>query len=201
MAEATTGTALRIAISIPCRAWLRRVPDARARCRRLIRAALVAGGFDMRRIRGAESAELSLVLGDDTLLRQLNRDFRGKDKPTNVLSFPALDPVAGAMARPERAPLVSIGDVAIAYETTACEAREQGKTLSAHLSHLVVHGVLHLLGYDHLSKAQANHMETLETAVLARFGLSDPYRARVPRSRRRVPRGQGRVSRRRHGAV
>jgi probable rRNA maturation factor len=87
-------------------------------------------------------------------------------------------------------PIFPLGDVAIAYETSASEAREQGKTLSEHLSHLVVHGVLHLLGYDHLTKAQANDMETLETAVLARFGHSDPYRARPVRQNSRGPRKQ-----------
>jgi len=200
MAESTPRARLRIAITIPCRAWLRRVPDAPARCRRLARAALKAGGFDVRGL-GSRSVELSLVLGDDALLRQLNRDFRAKDKPTNVLSFPALDPGEAINANaPGRPPIIPIGDVAIAYETTAYEAREQGKTLAAHLSHLVVHGVLHLLGYDHLSKAQATEMETLETAVLARFGLSDPYRDRSPRIRRRATTRQRRVPPR-HRAV
>ena len=158
------------------------MPDVRARCRRLARAALAAGGFDVRRLGRGGTAELSFVLGDDALLQQLNRDFRGKNKPTNVLSFPALCPGDEGLG----SPVLPLGDVAIAYETMASEAREQGKTLSAHLSHLVVHGVLHLLGYDHISKAQANDMETLETAVLARFGLSDPYRARVSPTRGRV---------------
>jgi len=167
---------IRIAISIPNAAWLGRVPDARARCRRLAQAALAAGGA-ADRLGPDQSAELSLVLGDDALLRQLNREFRGLDKPTNVLSFAIMDSKDQPLARP----IVPLGDVAIAYETTASEARQQGKTLSAHLSHLVVHGILHLLDYDHLAKAQAKEMESLETAVLARFGLSDPYRARVSR--------------------
>src|SRR5690606_33211482 len=126
MTEATARAALRIAISIPCRDWLRRVPDARARCRRLVRAALADGGFDPRRIAGAGSVELSLMLGDDALLRKLNRDFRNQDKPTNVLSFPGLDLAAGAVEFAGQAsggaPPVSLGDVAIAYETTAYEA-------------------------------------------------------------------------------
>jgi probable rRNA maturation factor len=186
MAERSSRPTLRIAISIESAAWLRRVPDARTRCRRLARAALAAAGFDERQIGGAASAELSLVLGDDALLQQLNRDFRGKNKPTNVLSFPAIDVTERRMERP----VFPLGDVAIAFETSASEAREQGKTLAAHLSHLVVHGVLHLLGYDHLTKAQANDMETLETAVLARFGHSDPYRARPARLNSRGPRKQ-----------
>lgn len=192
MSDRSSRPAVRIAISVETAAWLRRVPDARTRCRRLARAALAAAGFDARQMGGgAASAELSLVLGDDALLQQLNRDFRGKNKPTNVLSFSALDPAERAMERP----VFPLGDVAIAYETSTSEARAQGKTLSAHLSHLVVHGVLHLLGYDHLTKAQANEMETLETAVLARFGHSDPYRPRVPRKKSRVSRNQRQAAR------
>lgn len=174
MAKPSSSRAFRIAISIPHAAWSRRVPDARARCRRLARAALVAGGASSRLIPG-QTAEFSLMLGDDDLLRQLNRDYRGQDKPTNVLSFAALE--AGDPSATQ--PVIALGDVAIAYETTVAEARRQGKTLPAHLSHLVVHGVLHLLGYDHLKQAQADEMESLEIAVLARFGLSDPYRSRV----------------------
>lgn len=181
MAERSSRHTIRIAISIPHGAWLRRVPDARARCRRLARAALVAGGASDRLVPG-QSAELSLMLGDDDLLHQLNRDYRGQNKPTNVLSFAALD--AGELS--VKQPVIALGDVAIAYETTVAEARQQGKTLSAHLSHLVVHGVLHLLGYDHLKKAQAEEMETLETDVLARFGISDPYLARVAARQRRA---------------
>ena len=167
---------IRIAISIPKAAWLGRLPDARARCRRLAQAALAAGGA-AEKLGPSQSAELSLVLADDVLLRQLNRQFRGLDKPTNVLSFAGME----GEPQPVTRPVVPLGDVAIAYETTATEARAQGKTLAEHLSHLVVHGVLHLLGYDHLVKAQAKEMESLETAVLARFGLSDPYRARLRR--------------------
>lgn len=195
---------VQIAITVPCAAWLRRVPDARARCRKLARAALSAGGFDGTWLAAGQTAEISLVLGDDALLHELNRDYRGKNKPTNVLSFPAMELVPGELVpgEPVERPvlpavsIVPLGDVAIAYETTASEAREQGKTVSAHLSHLVVHGVLHLLGYDHMTKAQATDMETLETAVLARFGLSDPYRAHTLREKRRVPSGRRRVLRR-----
>jgi len=119
-------------------------------------------------------AELSIVLGDDPLLRRLNRQWRGKDKPTNVLAFPADD----GMAR-SGAPLL-LGDVILAFGTVAGEAATQGKTLAAHLSHLVIHGVLHLLGFDHEEAAAATRMEALETAVLAGIGIADPYRAETP---------------------
>lgn len=192
MAKRAARNPIRIAITVASQAWLGRVPDARVRCRKLVRAALAAGGFDGSRLRTGQIVELSLVLGDDALLQRLNREFRGKDKPTNVLSFPAFD-AQNPLEQSGFHAVEPLGDVAIAYETTACEAREQGKTLAAHLSHLVVHGVLHVLGYDHLTKAQATDMETLETAVLARFGFSDPYRASVPREKRRQPSGRRRV--------
>jgi probable rRNA maturation factor len=98
-------------------------------------------------------------------LRELNRDFRGKDKPTNVLSFP--DPAPGAL-----------GDVALAFETCSAEARAQGKPLDAHLAHLVVHGTLHLLGWDHETVSEALAMEARERRTLRRLRLADPYRAR-----------------------
>lgn len=113
-------------------------------------------------------AEISIALADDSLVRTLNREYRGKDEPTNVLSFPADDPGA-----PDRARM--IGDVVLALETVEREAREAGKSVAAHVSHLVVHGVLHLAGYDHQTDADAKAMESLETAILAEMGIADPY--------------------------
>lgn len=118
--------------------------------------------------------ELSIVLGDDGLVQQLNRDYRGKDKPTNVLSF-AFEDAEGPDAG-EDAPVL-LGDVIVARETVAREAAEQGKSFDAHFMHLVAHGVLHLLGYDHETEEEAGVMEALETAALAALGLPDPYAA------------------------
>jgi probable rRNA maturation factor len=115
---------------------------------------------------GAVGEGVSLLLTDDKSLRDLNRRFRQQDKPTNVLSFPAPQ-------NPER----FLGDVALAYGVCAREAAEQGKPLKNHLQHLVAHGVLHLLGYDHETDAQADEMEGLERAVLAGLGIPDPYAA------------------------
>ncbi|MCG6121846.1 MAG: rRNA maturation RNase YbeY [Microvirga sp.] len=117
-------------------------------------------------------AEICVLFTDDAAIRALNRDWRGLDKPTNVLSFPAPEaPMAGAQgAAPQ-----PLGDVAIAYETTAREALEEGKTLQDHATHLIVHGVLHCLGYDHETEAEAEAMEALEIAALARLGIADPY--------------------------
>src|SRR5262249_36261916 len=106
---------------------------------------------------------LAVMLCDDAAMRELNGRWRGRPEPTNVLSFPAT-------ARTE-----TLGDIAIAYETTAREAQAEGKPFADHLAHLAVHGFLHLLGYDHESDAEAGAMERLEAAILARLGVNDPY--------------------------
>jgi probable rRNA maturation factor len=116
--------------------------------------------------------ELSVTLTDAAQQRRLNRDYRGHDAPTNVLAFPAWDP---AMRVLPGAPIL-LGDVVLACETVAREASEQNKPVDDHLRHLIVHGVLHLLAYDHQVHAEAVKMEALETAILARLGVPDPYR-------------------------
>jgi probable rRNA maturation factor len=107
---------------------------------------------------------LSIVLTGDAQVRRLNRQYRGQDKPTNVLSF-----AAGAEADP------LLGDVVIAFGVTRREAANENKALAAHLTHLVIHGVLHLLGYDHIRDKDAHVMERRESAIMARMGLADPY--------------------------
>jgi probable rRNA maturation factor len=112
----------------------------------------------------AERADgaVALLLADDEALRDLNARWRGKDKATNVLSFPS----------PEG---FGLGDIALAFETVSAEARAQGKTLAAHMAHLIVHGFLHLLGYDHEDEDEAAEMEARERAILATLGVDDPY--------------------------
>ena len=117
------------------------------------------------------NAELSIVLTDDAAIRELNRQWRGRDEATNVLSFPAVNAAAGA------APLL-LGDIVIAYETTAREAESEGKLFPHHLAHLAVHGFLHLLGYDHESDVEAEEMERLEREILGRLDIADPYATR-----------------------
>ena len=116
--------------------------------------------------------ELAIVLSDDSAIRSLNRQWRGKNAPTNVLSFPAAAPGKGRSASPY------IGDVVIAYQTTAREAAAEGKPFNNHLAHLAVHGFLHLLGYDHEDDCDADAMERLERRILKRIGVADPYAAR-----------------------
>ena len=119
----------------------------------------------------AGEAELSLVLVDDAFIQDLNGRFRGQDKATNVLSFGDLEPRPEG---PDGAPWL-MGDVVLARQTIQREADDQAKPLNHHLSHLVVHGVLHLLGYDHETDSDARIMERLEVAALADLGIVDPY--------------------------
>jgi probable rRNA maturation factor len=121
---------------------------------------------------GLGEAELAVMLTDDAGIRTLNLNWRGIDKPTNVLSFPALPPTG--TGGPDDAPRM-LGDIAIAYETTRKEADDEQKPFDHHLSHLAVHGFLHLIGYDHEKDDDAEAMETLEAEILAQLGIPDPY--------------------------
>jgi probable rRNA maturation factor len=149
---------VRIGIRIDHRPWRDALGDPRGLVRRAVRAALkVAPALP------SGDTEMAVMLADDALLHRLNRDYRGRDKPTNVLSFAGDEPML-------------LGDIAIAYETTAAEAEAAGKPLSDHLSHLAVHGTLHLLGFDHETAEDAAEMEPLEVQALAALGIADPYR-------------------------
>ena len=121
-------------------------------------------------------AELAIVLGDDSTIRALNRDWRGKDAPTNVLSFPAPAPIGGRQtAGKGKTSSPYLGDIVIAYQTVAREAAAEGKPFGHHLAHLAVHGFLHLQGYDHENDRDAQTMERLERRILARLAIPDPY--------------------------
>jgi probable rRNA maturation factor len=147
--------------------------DAKAVLRRAIAAAAAA-------VPSADG-ELSVVLTDDAAIRTLNRTWRGKDAATNVLSFPATDPrswLPTTGRNKKAAPPRQLGDIVIAYETTAREAEAAHKPFRHHLAHLAVHGYLHLAGYDHEAEEEAEAMERLEIAVLARLKVPNPYIAR-----------------------
>lgn len=149
---------VRIGIRIGHRPWRDALDDPRKLVRRAVQAALkVAPALP------PDDTEMAVMLADDALLHRLNREYRGRDQPTNVLSFAAGEPML-------------LGDVAIAYETTAAEAAAAAKPLADHLSHLVVHGTLHLLGFDHETTEDAAEMEPLEVRALAALGIADPYR-------------------------
>ncbi len=134
----------------------RKVPGVPVKIKRAMALALARGS------RKKKLPPLTLLLTSNTRLQELNGLFRGKDKPTNVLSFPAAE--AGYL-----------GDVAIAYGVMAAEARAEGKKLADHAVHLAVHGALHLLGYDHERNKDARIMEALEIEILAELGIADPY--------------------------
>ncbi len=161
---------IEIDLEDPCPQWRKALPGIDKLCQNAALAALAVCG---KAVAGAK-AELSLVLADNAALRDLNREFRGQDKPTNVLSFPAAEKVKPG------APMVLLGDVVLAYETVAREAQAQGKSLAEHTAHMVVHGVLHLLGFDHeRGGSEAERMEALETQILAKLGIPNPYRIRT----------------------
>jgi len=145
--------------------WAECLDDPEGLCRRVLDHAA-------RKIpeTGDGSAELSILLTGDERVRKLNAEFRGKDTPTNVLSFPTGDENFMPPAGP-----VYLGDIAIALETVQREADAAGKPIGHHLAHLAVHGFLHLLGYDHLEDGEAQEMENLERQILAGLDIPDPY--------------------------
>lgn len=156
-------------------AWLDALPELEAVADIAAHAALEAAGLE------PERYELCLLACDDARIAALNADFRGRETPTNVLSWPATDlPLPGPegpqvpLGNPEGPP-IALGDVAIALQTVANEARAAALPLKDHTIHLILHGVLHLLGYDHTDDASATVMEGLEIAALGRLGIGNPY--------------------------
>ena len=141
-----------------------------ARARPIARETIAAAAAESGWVPG-EDIEVSLCLADDAALRALNARWRGIDRPTNVLSFPAAEPGRPGGAR-------ALGDIALAFETLEREAAELAIPLADHYRHLIAHGFLHLIGYDHETDREAERMEALETRILARLGAADPY-ARV----------------------
>lgn len=144
-----------IEVEIEDEAWSAALPEVEAVVARAAAAAL-----------GTVQGDVVVLLTDDETVRDINARFRDRDRPTNVLSFPAAESAAP-----------HLGDLTLAFGVCAEEAKAQGKTLSDHLSHLTVHGVLHLLGRDHEDDAEADEMEAEERSILASLGVADPYTA------------------------
>jgi probable rRNA maturation factor len=158
------------------------------KAQRGVRAVLQRAIREAAAMAATSGGELAIVLTDDSAIRALNRDWRGKDQPTNVLSFPAPVP-SGSLPRKRgrtrmtdsrhadarRVPVRLIGDIVIAYETVEREAVAAHRLFRHHLAHLAVHGFLHLVGHDHAAEAEADAMEALEIAVLARLSVPNPY--------------------------
>jgi len=160
------------------------VPDLEPAVMAALDAAAAACGLAL-----TKGASVSVLLTDDARMREINRQWRGKDKATNVLSFAALPPDRIA-AQAGRAPF--LGDIALGFGTVASEAMDESKPLRDHVSHLIVHGFLHLVGFDHEEEAEAQAMESLETRVLAGLGIPDPYGANeaVPAAAKAVRNGR-----------
>lgn len=151
---------------------------------RAIAAAIAGAGHEALLAETAALVEISLRLTDDEEIRRLNRDYRGKDKPTNILSFPMLAPedaagIADAIAADDAMDIL-LGDLAVAHETLVSEAAQKGISVEDHLTHLLVHGTLHLLGHDHQEDSEADAMEALETRILDGLGIADPYADGTP---------------------
>lgn len=146
---------LALDVMIEADSWTGAIADLEEFARKTAEACLIATGVP--------AASLCVMFTDDAAVRTLNEQFRGQDKPTNVLSFPSFSEDDG------------LGDIAIAFETVAQEAAAQGKSLRDHARHLIAHGVFHLLGYDHEDESEAQEMEDLERRIMAHFGVADPY--------------------------
>lgn len=161
--------AVNIALRIDSGAWENEVPDIDSVIEHAAVCAWKSGNVGEYEL-PVEQAEISVLLTDDPAVQELNKTYRGMDKPTNVLSFAALDD--------EEEPIVDpmlLGDIVVAFETTKREAEEQKISTKDHLFHLIVHGVLHLIGYDHIEDDEAAEMEALEIKILAENGLENPY--------------------------
>ncbi len=151
---------LSVDIVVNAPAW-EAVPELEALAGRVVAEAKARS-----RVRLAKDCELCISFCDDAEIRALNAQWRGQDKPTNVLSFPTPGPLA-------KKPL--LGDIVIAFETVASEAREQDKSLADHAAHMIIHGFLHLIGYDHETTDEAEIMEALERRVAKALGMNDPF--------------------------
>ncbi len=160
----------RVSVALRCAAWADALP--RGFVARVVKAVL-----DDRKVGLRRPAEVGVVLADDPFIRRLNRDHRGKDKPTNVLSFPLDDADAGAKGRQ-----LLLGDIVLAYRTIRREAKAEGKRIASHAAHMLVHGTLHLLGFDHERAKAARLMEGHEVRILKRLGVPDPYRPEAYRA-------------------
>lgn len=169
-----TGARLRTVIRIEHDAWQTHLPETDTLCRRAVRAGWTGGRKaldEAHHLSGAltNPVEISLMLSNDQTVRSLNRDHRGKDAATNVLSFP------GDTDTPHPGADILLGDIILAWETVAAEAEAAYKPIEDHTTHLLIHGVLHLLGYDHECEEDATVMERIEVESLARLGLPNPY--------------------------
>lgn len=163
---------MNIDISIEYDEWKTQLPDAELLIHRVCKAIF---SEEMMASLQHKEVDLSVVLADDAIVQELNKTYRHKDKTTNVLSFPATEMQEGDLAEDCKIPELALGDVILSLDTLTIEANAQKKTLRDHFYHLLVHGILHLLGYDHISEKEANRMESKEIEILHILGVNNPY--------------------------
>lgn len=164
-------------VSVDLPAWEETCPDYQSLVTRAINATFENSPIAVNIMEMGAEPEISVVLTDNIAVHALNHQYREKDKPTNILSFAMLDGENG-WAAPDAPGPCALGDLVLAYETVLAEAELEGKPFAEHFTHLIVHGTLHLLGYDHIDDEEAETMESLEIQILSGFGLQDPYKNR-----------------------
>lgn len=157
-------------ISVEESAWETALPEYEE----VISRAVMAGLKHCENDEKGRPCELSVVLSSNDEVQKLNAEYRDKDKPTNVLSFPAMDCEYPGLLILEPGP-IHLGDIILAYGVVEAEAKEQGISFKDHFTHLMVHGILHLLGFDHIDDEEAEEMESLEISILSDFGIANPY--------------------------
>lgn len=162
---------MEILLDIEDERWQSVLPDVEMFTHRVLQSAAGKGMLDPFH---ARIFEVSILLTDDAAMQVLNRNFRGKDKPTNVLSFPGFEELDKDVE------VAMLGDIALGFETLQREAAEQGKALKDHYAHLLLHGFLHLLGYDHEDEDEAKAMEAIEISLLQQLGIGNPYHINDP---------------------
>ena len=161
-----TSPNIEIDITLHDKRWNNAINDIDAIIHNIISTALSD------RLNGFETTEISIVLADDAFIQELNKTYRKKDTPTNVLSFPMTEPKE--IKTPD-APFCALGDIIISYDTISREAEEQKKNMTAHFTHMLVHGCLHLLHYGHQDENEAEIMEKLEIEILSQLNIKNPY--------------------------
>lgn len=165
---------IEIDIAVEEPSWDSACPDHENLIRRAVDLVFQHSPVAIDLIAGGVEPEISVVLANDDAVHELNRDYRDKDKPTNILSFAMQDGEDG-WEPPEHPGPCALGDLVIAFETVERESNDESKTFSDHLTHLIIHGTLHLLGYDHMDDAEAEEMESLEIQILSTINIKNPY--------------------------
>lgn len=164
-----------IDISILDPKWQQTLPDLEIFISDTIKTALIEAALPQKLAPNNQFVEVSVLLANNAFIKDLNHRYRGKNKPTNVLSFSQLDITPKTKTDEEIFPIASLGDIALAYETIAQEAKEHNKAIEDHIRHLLIHGSLHLCGFDHENAKDAEEMENLEIKILSSFGIKNPY--------------------------